>query len=493
MAGTNPRDRRITQGWLDALRKRKEFRSVSDRAQRELAHMIWMDAMRVREHFTVEDATSYPYQELHKRFGRSKTDDFNAVNAATDVFFVGPWSHSDGTTKSYKLAPMYKEIKRLYVKGEARKMSSASGISTGDFIDMRGKRFLSIPRAIASKRQDGSAIKLWGGVEITQSVPVNLWNLERLYKQTWKDIKRANEKQLSGNLFGNPQELDMGKLELRAEWAATLLVLANTNLGGHGWLPMRYREAESGRLYAMDDNLQNCPKEVRMAALDGAIDYDISNCHYTLLSQMAASHDIECPEIHNYLKNKTAMRNKIADHLQVDMGKVKTCLLALIYGAKMASHKTPGKARDPAIYKTLGAEKGALLLAMPEFINLANEVRSVGNEVLKNWPMHSGSFINDAGCGIKPTKQKKQMLSHLLQGAEALILKTAVEYLEEKQPGNVILLQHDGFTAKKKIDRSALTNHIEEQTGFVVEWDEDRIQPSADRDFYKVAKQAKPA
>lgn len=492
MAGTNPKDRRITQGWLDALRKRPEFRSVSERAQRELAHMIWMDAMRVREHFTVEDATSYSYLDLYKRFGRSRTDDFKAVNAAVDVFHVGPWSHSNSTTKSYRLAPMYKEIKRLYVKREARKVTT-TGISTGDFIDMRGDRFISIPRAIASRRQDGSAIKLWGGVEITQSVPVNLSNLEKLYKQTWRDIKRVNDKQLSGSLFGNPGELDMDKLELRAEWAATLLVLANTNLGGQGWLPMRYREAESGRLYAMDDNLQNCPKEVRMAALDGAIDYDISNCHYTLLSQLAASEDIECPEIHNYLKNKTAMRNMIADHLQVDMGKVKTCLLALIYGAKMASHKTPGAARDPAIYKTLGAEKGAALLAMPEFIKLAKEVRSVGNQVLESWPLRSGRFINDAGCGIKPTKQKKQKLSHLLQGAEALILKTAVEYLEAKQPGNVILLQHDGFTARKKIDRSALTNHIEERTGFVVEWDEDRIQPSPDRDFYKVAKQAKPA
>ena len=493
MAGTNPRDRRITQGWLDALRKRPEFRKLSERAQRELAHMIWMDAMKVREHIAVEDATSYTYQELYKRFGRSPTDGFMAVNAATDAFFVGPWSFDNGTTKSYQLAPMYKEIKRLYVKREGRKVTTGSGISTGDFIDMQGRRIASLPGAIAGKREDGSTIKLWGGVELTQAVPVNLWKLEELYKQTWRDIKRAKEKQLTGNLFGSAIELDLGKLELRAEWAATLLVLANTNLGGQGWLPMRYREAQSGRLYAMDDNLQNCPKEVRMAALDGAIDYDISNCHYTLLAQLAASDDIECPAIQNYLKNKTAIRNRIADHLQVDTVRVKTCLLALIYGAKMAAHKTPGKGRDPAIYKALGAEKGAMLLAMPEFVDLAEEVRRVGNKVLENWPVRSGSLINDAGCGIKQSEQKKQKLSHLLQGAEALILKTAVEYLEAKQPGNVILLQHDGFTARKKIDISALRVHIEEQTGFVVEWDVDRIQPSADRDFSKVEKQAEPA
>lgn len=55
MAGSKTRDRKITQGWLDALRKRAEFCRIPDGAQRELAHLIWVDSMRVREHFSVEE------------------------------------------------------------------------------------------------------------------------------------------------------------------------------------------------------------------------------------------------------------------------------------------------------------------------------------------------------------------------------------------------------------------------------------------------------
>lgn len=194
MANSKTRDRKITQGWLDALRKRAEFCRIPDRAQRELAHLIWVDSMRVREHFSVQDATSYPYQELDKRFGRSPTSGFKAINAATNAFFIGPWSHENRTTKSYQLAPIYKEAKRNYLKRERWKVSSQSGLSSGDVIDMGGNKISSLPNAIASKREDGSPARLWRGVKLTPAVPVDLEKLERLYKKTWEEIKRAQKK-----------------------------------------------------------------------------------------------------------------------------------------------------------------------------------------------------------------------------------------------------------------------------------------------------------
>lgn len=426
--------------------------------------MIWMYSMRHKEHITVDGAKTYSYKELDQRFGRAK---FSSINEGEEFFLV--WPENIGRTRAYRLSSMYTTLKRHYVKTEAKKTMN----QMGGFISMDGKTFKSIAKPIASKREDGSNIRLWQGVEFTTTiVPVNTQNLESLYKATWSEIKRIKGGRASKSLFalqsGNSEIKD---LELRAEWAATLLVLANTTLGGHGWLPMRYREAQSGRLYAMDDNLQNCPRKVRKAALDGFYDYDISNCHYTLLAQYAAAIDMPYPAIQDYITRKTAIRDEVATHTGSDLDSIKTCLLALIYGAKLSAYERN------AIGRELGKEKANKLLTMPLFMTLAQEVNKVSEAVLNSWPVKSGSLINVAGGGVKQKANNRKKLSHLLQGAEALILKTAVEYLEKQQPGNVILLQHDGFTAQTRIDNAALTRHIEQVTGSKVIWEETRIQP----------------
>lgn len=478
----SPRDRKITQGWLDILRKRKEFRSLPEQWQHELAHMIWTDFMRVKEHEAVEGATSYTYQELDWRFGEGKF--IKEVNARTDAFLVGPWSKDGGLTRSFILSPMYKTMKRTYLK---RAMDKPDVV--GDFLDMNGTPIRSAPKkAISGKLADGTTSpRLWGEVELNPVVPINIAQLEALYKKTWADIKSIRSEQLQHrDLFKQDVEINVEKLERRAEWAATLIILANATFGGRGWLHMRYRESDSGRLYGLDENLQNCPSEVRMHALDGFYDYDISNCHYTLLAQMASRYDIPSPKIQSYIDNKGAVRQGLADQLQVDKQKIKDCLIGLIYGAKLSAHKIPGKGKDSAIYKALGAEKGAELLKTPLFAELASEVKQVGLALLAKWPVRSGSLVNDAGWGVRRTEHNRKKLAHLLQGAEALILKTAVEYVEARKPENIILLQHDGFTAKEEVDREDLSAHIERETGYRVVWERDRIQPKPDADISKL-------
>lgn len=468
--------RRVVHGFVKHLRKNKAFRQLKQRDQLELAHLIWCDHMKIREHQEEKDATSYTYQELEERFGRGR---FMRINEQVDAFHVGRWDKDRGITRSFYLSPEFRVHKQSYLKKTMKQMEPNS------FIDMKGGRVKALPRPISSKRSDGSTVKLWGDVEISIAVPVNVELLQSLYAQTWGEIKRIREKKASLSLFGVASELDMKRLEARATWAATLYILANTDLAGRGWIPMRYQEVDSGRLYAIETNLQNCPREVRMAALAGFLDYDISNCHYALLDQMAARAGFECDQIRYYLQNKKVVREQIAVEVGIEVEQVKTCLLAVIYGAAMSTSPlaTFGEA--------LGKEKARGLIEHPLFAMIAKEVKQAGMAVLEAAPKRSGSLMNAAGCGIRLNQNRRKKLAHLLQGAEAVILKAAVQFVESRQQGNVILLQHDGFTTRKPIPVAELEAIILQQTGYQASFECDPIQPSADLDFSKMMKPPK--
>lgn len=472
------RDRRVVQGFVRHLRKNRAFRQIKQRDQLELAHMIWCDQMKLRAHQESEGATSYTWQELEIRFGRGR---FIKINEQVQAFDVGRWDKDRGITRSFYLSPEFRVHRQSYIKKAMKQ------VELNSLMDMNGKLLKTLPRPISSKRSDGSSVKLWGDVEISIAVPVNVELLQTLYAQTWSEIKRIRQKKASLSLFGVASDLDIKRLEARATMAATLYILANTDLAGRGWIPIRYQEADSGRLYAVETNLQNCPREVRMAALAGCLDYDISNCHYTLLNQMAARAGFQCERIQHYLANKKAVREQIAAEVGIEVEQVKTCLLALIYGAVMSSSPLA------TFGETIGQEKARALIEHSLFAALSKEVKQAGEAVLEAAPKRSGSLMNAAGCGIRLNQNRRQKLAHLLQGAEAVILKAAVQFVEGRQQSNVILLQHDGFTTRKPVPVADLEAHILRQTGFQVSFECDRIQPSADLDFSKLAKSPKAA
>jgi hypothetical protein len=85
------------------------------------------------------------------------------------------------------------------------------------------------------------------------------------------------------------------------------------------------------------------------------------------------------------------------------------------------------------------------------------------------------SLINSVGCGMPMSTGRKQKLAHLLHGAEALTLRTAVTFLENEQRGNVLLLQHDGLTVSQLVDVAALNAHVRHVTGFDIAFDSKQI------------------
>lgn len=84
----------------------------------------------------------------------------------------------------------------------------------------------------------------------------------------------------------------------------------------------------------------------------------------------------------------------------------------------------------------------------------------------------------------KQKSKKPQLLAHLLQGVEALALRTCVE----AAPDDVVLLQHDGFTAKRVLDISMLEEAMRIATGFNLTLDKKVLKPDLNEFKERISK-----
>jgi hypothetical protein len=203
---------------------------------------------------------------------------------------------------------------------------------------------------------------------------------------------------------------------------------------------------------------------VRQAALHGLYDYDIENCHYSILAQMAHKHGYECTAINHYLANKKQVRQQLADAFGISIGQVKQALIALIYGARL-SHRT-----EDALPEILGSAT-TTAYENPLFLGLSNDIKGAGSAILKGQVISRQTIKSIRGLpmnlvdeGGKKVSDKK-LLAHLLQGVESLALECA----HRLYPESIVLLQHDGWTSTKPLDIKAIESAIFEGTGYRLE------------------------
>lgn len=402
-------EHKVRGDFVVALETLTLFKTVPLALRPRVAHLIYNDSAldKGRAHKGVQGATSYWHQEMDAGFGRRI---FQRINAAAKVFDVSPWSKQRRQTKAYRMTPVYRGIRDEFQRQVIREKK------VGTLIDMSGRRIRTPPKAIASKRRDGMTAKLWRGVELRSLVPVHMQALTAFYEHC--------DAQLHGRL-GPFEGHYLQQIDRQRDAAARLLVLAYTDLGMSGYIPVRYREAQSGRLYATDLNLQNCPRPVRFAALAGGWDYDINNCHFSILAQLSERAGFACPAIQSYLQNKDQVRARLAEVADADTDAIKKCLIALIYDAPLS------KSPRAEFGRQLGIEKAGRLLALPDVIELAKEVKHAGKHVVDSWPVANQSIVNHARCGIWVNLRHRQKLAHILHGAEAVILKHAISAIRQ--------------------------------------------------------------
>ncbi len=435
------------------------FAGVPRPVQVALLSMIMQAPNKYREHSHNEGWASFNYQELERKFGRNG---FKGINDRLRVFDVDDkchWGPSTGTyTRSYMLTSQVTDLRTKFLKNVHRRTNTALMTEAGEITR-------SLPKqAQEAKLSDGQTSRSGFKAPIVTAVPVNQDRLRKLMlgiEATMYAYERGFIQELLFGVPADPQYLE----ELWAE--AAQLIQASKNTVQPGAVIHRYRQSESGRLYARNLNLQNAYTPVRKAALLGMYDYDIENCHYSILSQMAGKIKHQCGAIHEYLDKKNPIRLELAHEFGLTIEQVKQSLIALIYGAKH-----PARSKD-SLAKILGGVDLAKRFAdHPIVSGLKQDIAQARGAILKVEKRSRGTIKNLRGLTMRveigsngQMLNYRQLLSHLLQGVESV----ALEAMHAVEPASIVLLQHDGFTSTKLLDTRRLEQAIEDKTGYRLE------------------------
>jgi hypothetical protein len=366
------------------------------------------------------------------------------VQASRDKYFNRRWR---------------KETRLLFIEGQilkAQKTLPAAFAST----DTKGK---------ASK-----ASKAAKGSKELRHVPVHLDTLGLLRK--W--LMGIRREWLAGRA---PHDLvtqypSLVVIERLLELTSQVIRMAKTDVAGHGYIAQQYTESPSGRWYANGVNLQNSSTLIKEAALAGLWEYDFSNCHFDIIRQMAAQYGYECKAIADYLADKKPTRQAIADQAGISVEQAKVCLLAIMYGARASTW------HENAIPEEIGKQAADRLYKVALFKGIMQDVARARAVILKNWPRTAnGSLTNAYGKAISGDATRAQQLAHLIQGAEAKALMVAIDM----HPNDLVLLQHDGFVATRKLYAPAITKAVLQATGYLLVLEEEQIQVNPDAQFLK--------
>ena len=421
------RDAYISEAFRDYLRKHLAgFEGESMPVQMELTRMIKNCGTRYRAHSHHPEWSFFTFENLEEKFGRGQ---FNGINERLGIFLTQmDWSKIEKRTKPFKLTPHVDHLRTEFFKNppkEATRLLAENG-------DVRHK---APDNAIISKAKTkaGKLVTKSGwSIPVLSAVPVNQEKLEEL------QTLMAAEQERHRNGLHTVCPVDPVHAGYVLKDIQIILHNAHNNVSP-GCVIHRYSQSDSGRMYATDVNLQTVSRQVRFAALHGLWDYDIENCHYAILQQMAQKAGHECQSITCYIDNKSKVRRELSEEFGVTVTQIKKVLLALVYGASLSE--------DPnaAIPDALGSVDIADAVYEHPFFNaLAKDIAAARRVILGKTKVFRGGVKNMSKKVMKvKNKKPRHLLAHLLQGVEAVALNAAHDLYSSQ----IVLLQHDGFTA----------------------------------------------
>lgn len=431
-----------------------------------VAGLLWAGTSSRREHSMYEGYFSFHHAELALAFGR----DFKKINERLNFLEVKEtWRFTSdavaaGFTKGYRLTEPYLACLTIFLAEESQK--------TTRLLDGGGKFYRTLSPVVVSRDINGVSTQRWRVANDSKSL-----NSVKINQRGLKDLIEVLKQVISdgdhvGQLSQDLALLTTNLVEARDLYvrALKLLVMSETDVAGNGHVMQSYVEALSGRLYGLGGaSLQNAPKPVRHAALQGCWDYDIKNCHFSLMNSMAAQHGARCVHIEEYMQNKDEIRAAIALGAGISIENAKKCMLAIMYGAKTTTWF------ENDIPKLIGVAAAARLFEQPLFTGIASDVQVAKQTILDGAKPHrQGGIRNAFGKSIpREGVKSNQLLAHILQGVEAVALRACVEVA----PNAIVLLQHDGFTANQRLSIATLEQAIKKASGYELELEEEFLMP----------------
>ena len=449
------------------LKHRPELRQESLKVQDEIANLLKVSRLKSKQHKTEAGHMFISYQEIYQKFGRE--GGMELLTTRYGIFTSpGEFSVKEGTTRAFKVAADLDAAMDEYFSKWAYRSRRPPLVSNN------GKAIRTLPAAISSLDDEKRNAQAQGKDKVMSFVPVQV-PLMRKYCKALNRLKGPQQDLFAGS--GHK------RIDEHLDAVGRLMDSTNSHDGKIGVMH-RYQEKQSGRLYADGVNLQNIRSAVKNVALSGDWEYDIENCHFSIIHQMAGQYGLDLPAVGYYLAHKGDVRQQISDEVGISLKQAKKCLISLIYGST-DSHRDPhlqekkGLKAD-AIPGEIGLDAALRLYKHPLWVGLRGDVGRGRLKIIKKWPKRSRqSLINDMGKGMKAEardKNKAELLAHLVQGVEAKML----EVVRLLYPNTLSLMQHDGFTSRRRLDIGRIEEAITEETGYVVQMEETRVGIPAD-------------
>ncbi len=440
-----------------------------------------------RRHKSSKDDSYFSVYELKETLGNEY---HTIIRICFDV--GGKWK--GGEAKVYK------------IKDDVRKICNEifiDDIKSTWIVNKIGKRVKSFRTNAVNKwiNREKKLKSKMGNALFSVNVEVNRDNIlmgnkiyRALYEHKFYGIEMSDDIKSSLDTLGirykGKGSLNHRQIEDRLKKVASLQYIIQLKHSPGNTVTQLYNEKMSGRLYnegAM--GLQTLPKDIRYLCMGGLgyYEYDIANCHWTLYRQLLRMYGRDSYKgINEYCERPTEVREKIADELRISTKPLKVLLLSIINGVSrgLKNHKKLNKSRTNYYIVT-----NAIIDKFTKYCGDVNEGKTLAKEFVNNkrvsalfdecedswkWLEKKLVYVGDKSKkngryklrnpfgldlpyyniqkgGVVGTKFKGQLVSHILQGCESMLLS----FIMTKEREDFIMPHHDGWISRVKIEKSA--------------------------------------
>jgi len=437
------------------LERAPELKAQPRRTQHGICHLMYMLATgQGYRHCYDESGYFVSYSYLREMFP-SNTGEFARLSEELGLFEISHnWYWKKGHGKVTK--PTNKTLIIIEEVIHMRKIKLESGKRV-ILVDINGQRLRKPKAAIDAYDSEGKRRKTEGQL-LSSTINIDLECLSPMLEEVDHAIKNVDK----------PSRLDRGKLlsadernrRLEKHKEQILICEFHANLDNlePGEMLNRYRETGSGRLAGQDFHLQRVRREIREGLFAGYYDYDIANCHYTILHQLGTRYGCPMHSTTCYLDNKTRFRRDLCKEYGLTEDQIKKIMLAMLYGAPLTTSTFGSIGRE-----IIDADARAFVEHY-DVVAIHKEIKQAKRVVLNNARKWGGTVVNVLGKRCPITEKDDTLLAHILQGYEALAIDIAILGLD----GDITLLCFDGFITNWQIDTKPFEAAFFERTGLEI-------------------------
>lgn len=220
------------------------------------------------------------------------------------------------------------------------------------------------------------------------------------------------------------------------------------------------------------------PREIRAIAYSGLglADFDINTCFPSLIQNILRAGNGICrfDGINHYITCKTAVREELAEYLQIPIRDAKSIINAMFFGASTRKRRLKKGKRN--LRHILGGdeEKIARLRMHPLLIQLKEEIKRATIELIDLQTTENDQvtcMLERTTARYYSTKQGKRqhvqhsrLLSFIISSYETAVMQLIVA----RYGSSIKALVYDGFIGDASIEADELSKYILETTGFAL-------------------------